>query len=270
MSYPETFELCVRHKTLGELRLLSGYRLDIETQYQRRPRGETLRHHDWLGETLTSPQFDIESLSPQAVYDWDLEIGDVGRRTSFVRNAVLSRLLGEGHGEALTDLASDLANGPMPWHAEWVAPVPPELQALGVAWFDAVVPSVNWRQGDMIAEPVVHFRRVRFIWAATWCITVWGARQGSEKSHYRTWGLPDRWGLPTSATGWTGQDRLARQLECLVGHIEWSVEMVDIELEDWENHFLVEAASAGLFQGTDVDRLQRHLAGTGSRDSLQS
>ncbi len=62
---------------------------------------------------------------------------------------------------------------------------------------------------------------------------------------------------------------MARILQALLRHIEWSVDMIDLELETWENYFLEQAAGAGgLFVGPDLDRLQRHLALLGHGVSL--
>ncbi|WP_327039632.1 CorA family divalent cation transporter [Micromonospora maris] len=62
---------------------------------------------------------------------------------------------------------------------------------------------------------------------------------------------------------------MARVLRAVVRHIEWSVDMVDLELETWENYFLAQAAGdGGLFVGPDFNRLQRHLALLGHGTAL--
>ena len=52
-------------------------------------------------------------------------------------------------------------------------------------------------------------------------------------------------------------------------HIEWSVDMIDLELETWETiSWSRRRGALGLFVGPDLDRLQRHLALLGHGVSL--
>jgi hypothetical protein len=263
---PAICELRVTRDT-EELRLVTGARAEIERRNRTIPMADNFRH-DTLGSGWITDGIDLTTLLAPGADGWDLEVGEPGASTTSAMRLILKDLLPAEALDELLTLADGLEQQPMPWHAEWVPAVSPALAREGASWFDVMAPSVNWRQGDVAAEPVAHCRRARIIWATRWCVVVWTARVGGEGLKHRTWGLPDR-SLADGATGGTGQARMARALQILVRHIEWSVDMVDLELETWENYFLQQAAvGGGLFVGPDLDRLQRHLALLGHGVSL--
>lgn len=261
MSGSDTFDLRLRIVGGRAIRAVTGARLEIERRNLRLPTDDVFEH-DQIGRGWACDEFDLDGVSPSTVLDWDLEIGDCEGGVEAALRAAVERLLPGEAVDELVNLATGLAHDPMPWHAEWVPPVGPALRQQGAAWFDVVVPSVNWRKGDCSADPVTYFRRLRLISAERWCVAVWGARSGGGESDYQTWGLPDRSELGADDQQ-DGEARLAQILSAILGHIEWSVDMVDVELECWENDFLGQAAAAGVFVGPDLRRLQRQLAGLG-------
>ncbi|GIF12694.1 CorA family divalent cation transporter [Actinoplanes teichomyceticus] len=273
MTPPATCELRV---TRGdeELRLVTGARADIARRNRTIPETDNFRH-ELLGSGWITDGADLTTLLAPGADGWDLEIGEPGPETTGAVRLILAQLLPAEAVDELTALADELARRPMPWHAEWISPVPPALAGEGASWFDVLVPSVNWRQGDATADPVAYYRHARIVWAARWCVIVWTARSGGEGSPYRTWGLPDR-RASDGVRGGDGHARMTRFLEAVVGHIEWSVDSVDLELETWENYFLEQASGdGGLFVGPDLDRLQRHLALLGrgatlNRDAIRT
>ncbi|MCZ7423575.1 hypothetical protein O7605_29125 [Verrucosispora sp. WMMA2121] len=250
-----------------ELRLVTGARAEIDRRNRTIPQADNFRH-EVLGAGWISDGVDLAAMVAAGADGWDLEVGESGAGASAGMRLLLADLLPAGAVDELATLADGLCDDPMPWHAEWIPPVPPALAGEGAAWFDVLVPSVNWRQDDAAADPVAHHRHARIIWAPRWCVVVWTGRTGGEGSKYRTWGLPDRRfeGRPSDGGG---AERMARVLRAVVRHIEWSVDMVDLELETWENYFLTQAAGdGGLFVGPDFHRLQRHLALLGHGTAL--
>jgi hypothetical protein len=278
MTAESVFDLRMRHGDGTESRVLTGARLEIERRNRMLPAEDTFTH-DVLGAGWATGELGSDGLHDPArgpVQVWDLEIGLSGTDPDAALRLALTGLLPEACVDELIVLAGSLASDPMPWHAEWVPEVPPCLAAQGAAWFDVLVPSVNWRKGDCTAEPVIHHRNARLVWAPTWCVTIWSAQHGGADSEYRTWGLPQRTYPGGDLVRLDGAAAMAEMLRAVVNHIEWSVGMVDVELEAWENHFLDQAATAGgLFVGPDLDRLQRHLAALGggialNRDAIRT
>jgi hypothetical protein len=261
--------ICELHVSRGidELRLITGARAEIQRRNRMIPATDNFQH-DVLGSGWITDGVDLTTMLAPDSDGWDLEVGEPGAAMTKAMRMILKVLLPAEAVDELTTLVDGLGQQPMPWHAEWVPTVSPALAREGASWFDVMAPSVNWRQGDVAADPVAHYRRARIIWATRWCVIVWTAQIGAEGLKYRTWGLPDR-SLVDGTTGGDGQARMARVLQALLRHIEWSVDMVDLELETWENYFLAQAADAGgLFVGPDLDRLQRHLALLGHGVSL--
>ncbi|WP_431884019.1 CorA family divalent cation transporter [Micromonospora gifhornensis] len=266
MSSLATCELRVTRND-QELRLVTGARAEIERRNRTLLDTDNFRH-EVLGAGWISDGTDLAAMVAAGADGWDLEIGEPGPATTAALRLLLADLLPAGAVDELAALADGLRDEPMPWHAEWIPPVPPALAREGAAWFDVLAPSVNWRQDDTAADPVAHYRHARIIWAPRWCVVVWSGRTGGEGSKYRTWGLPDR-RLEDQSAGGSGAERMARVLRAVVRHIEWSVDMVDLELETWENYFLAQAAGdGGLFVGPDFNRLQRHLALLGHGTAL--
>lgn len=266
MSSPEICELRVTRGT-DELRLVIGARAEIERRNRTIPAADNFEH-DVLGSGWITDGVDLTTMLAPDADGWDLEVGEPGPAMTSTMQLILKGLLPAEALDELTALVDGLGQQPMPWHAEWVPAVSAALAREGASWFDVMAPSVNWRHGDVAADPVAHYRQARIICATRWCVIVWTARVGAEGLKYRTWGLPDR-SLADQTTGGGGQARMARILQALLRHIEWSVDMIDLELETWENYFLEQAAGAGgLFVGPDLDRLQRHLALLGHGVSL--
>jgi hypothetical protein len=266
VSPPAICELRVTRGT-DELRLVTGARAEIERRNRTIPGADNFQH-DVLGSGWITDGVDLTTMLAPGADGWDLEVGEPGAAMTSAMRLILKVLLPAEALDELTTLVDGLGQQPMPWHAEWVPTVSPALAREGASWFDVMAPSVNWRQGDVAADPVAHHRQARIIRATRWCVIVWTSQVGVEGLKYRTWGLPDR-SLADGTTGGDGQARMARVLQALLRHIEWSVDMVDLELETWENYFLKQAADAGgLFVGPDLDRLQRHLALLGHGVSL--
>jgi hypothetical protein len=258
VSQPAICELRVTRGT-DELRLVTGARAGIERRNRTIPEVDNFRD-DVLGFGWITDGVDLATMLAPGADGWDLEVGEPGAEMTSAMQLMLKNLLPAEVLDEIAILADGLLQQPMPWHAEWVPAVSQVLAREGVSWFDVMAPSVNWRQGDVAADPVAHYRRARIIWASRWCVIVWTPQVGAGGPQYRTWGLPDR-SSAHGITGGGGQERMAHVLRALLRHIEWSVDMVDLELETWENHFLEQAAAAGgLFLGPDLNRLQRHLA----------
>jgi hypothetical protein len=273
MLAPVTFDLRIRLGDGRELRAVTGARLEIERRSRRLPERDSF-HHD-IGSGWASDDFDLDAIPSDEVRGWDLEIGEASAELADAVHAAIAGLLPRDQAAEVAVLAGDLPSNPMPWHAEWVSKVPPALESAGAHWFDVMVPSVNWRQGNAAADPVIHCRHARIVWTEMWCVTIWSARKGAEPSDYRTWGLPDR---PPATTPLDpgGAATMAESLRAVLGHLEWSVSSIDIELETWEDHFLQQAAThGGVFVGLDLERLQRHLAAlgggiSGNREALRT
>lgn len=263
---PAICELRVTRGT-DEMKLVTGARAEIERRNRTIPLADNFEH-DVLGSGWITDGVDLTTMLAPGADGWDLEVGEPGGTMSAAMRLILGNLLPVEAIDELTTLADGLEQQPMPWHAEWCPTVSPALAREGASWFDVIAPSVNWRQGDAVADPVVHYRHARIIWAPRWCVVIWTAQVGAEGLQYRTWGLPDR-SLANGTTGGNGQARLAQVLQALLRHIEWSVNIVELELETWENYFLEQAAGGGgLFVGPDLDRLQRQLALLGRGISL--
>ncbi len=259
MSAPASCELRVSRND-QDLRLVTGARAEIERRNRTIPDADTFQH-EALGAGWISDGVDLAAMVAAGADGWDLEVGESG--------AGASAGLRLGRGGGRTGRARRRVVRRPDALACRVGPARPAGPGRrGRAWFDVLVPSVNWRQDDAAADPVAHHRHARIIWAPRWCVVVWTGRTGGEGSKYRTWGLPDRRfeGRPSDGGG---AERMARILRAVVRHIEWSVDMVDLELETWENYFLAQAAGdGGLFVGPDFHRLQRHLALLGHGTAL--
>jgi hypothetical protein len=246
-----------------DVRAVTGARLEIDRRNRRLPAEGTFRH-EAIGTGWASEGFALDQLDHRKVIAWDLEIGEPGDATERALRAAVARLLPADAVDELVELVQRVPTDSMPWHAEWVPTVGPALLDQGAAWFDVTAPSVNWRRGDCSADPVTYFRPARLIWAADWCVTVWGARRDGIESAYQTWGLPDRTSVDPDDALPPGPTRLTQMLRAILVHIEWSIGMVDVELECWENDFLEQAATkGGVFVGPDLTRLQRQLASLG-------
>jgi hypothetical protein len=259
----DTFDLRLRVAGGGDVRAVTGARLEIERRNRRLPVDDRFEHED-IGAGWACDGFSLDALDQHAVLDWDLEVGEPGPGAERALRAAVAGLLPAEAVDELVELSHGVEDDPMPWHAEWVPPVGPGLREQGAAWFDVLVPSVNWRRGDCTADPVTYFRHARLVWAPHWCVVLWGARTGGIESDYLTWGLPDRPPISSAVAAHDGEARLAPVLRAILAHVEWSIGMVDVELECWETDFLEQAATkGGVFVGPDLSRLQRQLAGLG-------
>lgn len=266
VSVPASLDFRVRHRGGHKSRIVTGSRLEIEQRNRRLPAEHNFRNPA-LGNGWAWTSMDIGAWRAEEVDAWDLEIAEAGVDLRPALRASAGLLLPTEALNEVVQLAEELPNDFMPWHAEYKPEVPQFLASLGVAWFDVLLPSVNWRCNDNSVDPVVHWRRGRLVWSSTWLVTIWTASDGVSDSRYKTWGLPDRG--PEAIRRRSGVDALTGMLSAVVDHLVWSTSSVDDEMESWENEFLHMASKEGpLFIGPDLGRMQRHLAGLGQGISL--
>jgi hypothetical protein len=208
------------------LRLLSGERARVESGTTGRL--EAMEHpalgRGWRVADGLSPG---DSLSDAD----DFEIDLIGFDESTV-----------GHARAVLEFALDaeastaileLAQAPFEeWSAYVVRELPQSLEQLGCRSFDSMVST--YREGGTFCR-----RNVRFVVSDRWLISIWSPPIGGswDRRLPRLFALAAGRGREHARTpiqGTTGHDRLARVISDILRHHEYAGELVELDLERWE------------------------------------
>jgi hypothetical protein len=174
-------------------------------------------------------------------------------------SVALRPLLGE-HADAVLDL-----DGPaQPPEARWAPTIPDSLARIDAAVVDFLVPTLDNRLGDALAEVRWSVRHARVVTTPRWTVVLFGPALGYQWD----WTYVGARALVTFGDtgeafldGVRGDDWLGRLVSTLLRHYRWCVHVLERELATWEDAVLSRHLGAAAL---DAQELSRDLAALSS------